>query len=587
MLYFEGRPYITLRKCDSDERGLFLSLPIAELYKFVEENETRLEMIIEGHKNIGASERVYFILNYLPGDFAFLHQGKMVRDVLLTQDCLVDLEGHKIKFGLYVTVNSQENTLDFYDAYFYTELKWYNEFSENEEIPLRPYFMGAIYGNYRGITENPDTSEFMLDIDEYSGIIKGIVNPNDCLFTHFNQVLLENSDSLKPYLSTMDQLIGNYKYEDGKVKKLSSFEDCPRWSEVVQLKQQISDLRQYDNDTNVLTVNRRIFENFEKVTVVQKEVLEKKKIREELLEEITKHQDTIQEIKYQEFLDRNKKYLETNKFKYYSSLCLLIKNENEYLKEWLDHHEEIGIDHFYIYDNGSTVPVLETIKEYKDGYYVNKTTVIEWVGTFKHMQHECYDHCLLHFGNETRWLGFIDTDEFMTTNENINELLSEFEDDFCLWIPWELYNSNGHIDNPHKPQKEAYTTAIANPFGIYGKVFLQPFRTKKMYVHLAQPKSKFDKIVNNTHIKHLDSLYDLHMQYYGDGSDRRMFERIKCNHYMTRSFEEWYEKIRRGSCDPNFLRKFATYFDYNPDLAYLLRDPKIQEMARTQQPYIA
>lgn len=587
MQYREGRPYITLRKCDSDERGLFLSLPIAELYKFVEEDESKIELVIEGHVKLGLSEKVYFIIDYLIGDFNFLYNGKMQRSALLVQDCLLDIEGNKAKFGLYILINTRDNTIDFYDAYFCKDIKWVDELVENPEVPLRPFFMGAIYGNFTGVYEEPNTNEFVLDIDEYSGIIKGVINPNDCLFSQFNQVLIQNSDELKPYLSYMDQLIGNYKYEKGKLVKINSLEENPRWLEIVNLKQQFVELRQLDNAIHPITINKRIFENFEDIVKIQKDIANIKVHREELFNEITQHLDNITNIKYQEFLDKNKKYLETNKFKYYSALCLLIKNENRYLLEWLDHHNEIGIEHFYIYDNGSTVPVLETIKEYKDGYYLEKTTIIKWVGTFKHMQHQCYEHCLLHFGNESRWIGFVDTDEFMTTDENINELLKDYEDDFCLWVPWEMYNSNGHIEDPHLPQKEAYVQTIQNPFGLYGKVFLQPFRTKKMYVHLATPKSKFDKIVNNTHIRHLDSLYDLHMQYYGDGSDRRMFERIKCNHYMTRSFEEWYEKIRRGSCDPNFLRKFITYFNYNPELAYLLDDPKIQEMAKTQQPYIA
>ena len=64
-----------------------------------------------------------------------------------------------------------------------------------------------------------------------------------------------------------------------------------------------------------------------------------------------------------------------------------------------------------------------------------------------------------------------------------------------------------------------------------------------------------------------------------------MFERIKCNHYVTRSFEEWKNKILRGSCDPNFRRKFITYFSYNPELEYLKEDPEIIKILNSVQPY--
>ena len=83
MQYKDGRPCITLRKCDSDERGLFLSLPIAELYGFVKDDDNKLEMVVEGHKNLGISEKVYFILDYSLGDFCFIHQGVLKREILL------------------------------------------------------------------------------------------------------------------------------------------------------------------------------------------------------------------------------------------------------------------------------------------------------------------------------------------------------------------------------------------------------------------------------------------------------------------------------------------------------------------------
>lgn len=542
-------------------------------------------MVVEGHKNLGISEKVYFILEYSLGDFCFIHQGVLKREILLVQDCLISMEGDRVNFGLYVIVNTKDNTIDFYDAYFCKEVQIPDELIKKSQNPFRPFFMGAIYGNYTGVEEEINTDEYVLDIDDYSGVIRGIINPNDCLFSRFNQILIKNSDNLKSYICYIDELIGNYKYENGKIIKIQSLEDCIRWKEIVELKHKIALIRDYETIFHPININKRIFENFEDINILQNEIKTYKQQYKQLIEEIKNIQDNIQEIKYQDFLKRNEEYLKRNEFKYYSSLCLLIKNENEYLKEWLDHHDKIGIEHFYIYDNDSEIPVEQIIKDYKNGYYLNKTTIIKWNGKFKHMQHECYEHCLLNFGNDTRWLGFVDTDEFMETNENINDLLSEYEEDFCLWVPWEVYNSNGHIDKPQTTQKEAYTKTIVNPFGIYGKVFLQPYRTKKMYVHLAQPKSKFDKIVNNTHIRHLDSLYDLHLQYYGSNQNRKMFERIKCNHYVTRSFEEWKNKILRGSCDPNFRRKFITYFSYNPELEYLKEDPEIIKILNSVQPY--
>ncbi len=48
----------------------------------------------------------------------------------------------------------------------------------------------------------------------------------------------------------------------------------------------------------------------------------------------------------------------------YLSLCLVCKDENNYLAEWLNYHILMGVERFYIYDNDSQIPVRDTLKDY-------------------------------------------------------------------------------------------------------------------------------------------------------------------------------------------------------------------------------
>ena len=58
------------------------------------------------------------------------------------------------------------------------------------------------------------------------------------------------------------------------------------------------------------------------------------------------------------------------------SICLLTKDENKYLKEWVQYHLSIGIDHFYIYDNNSDQSVRDTIlRDFDNSYF----TFIPWL----------------------------------------------------------------------------------------------------------------------------------------------------------------------------------------------------------------
>ena len=45
------------------------------------------------------------------------------------------------------------------------------------------------------------------------------------------------------------------------------------------------------------------------------------------------------------------------------AICLLIKDENKYLHEWIDWYNALGIEHYYIYDNDSHIPVKDTLLE--------------------------------------------------------------------------------------------------------------------------------------------------------------------------------------------------------------------------------
>ncbi|MDE5835564.1 MAG: glycosyltransferase family 2 protein, partial [Paramuribaculum sp.] len=49
---------------------------------------------------------------------------------------------------------------------------------------------------------------------------------------------------------------------------------------------------------------------------------------------------------------------------YYLAVCAIAKNEGPYFKEWIDWHLSMGVEKFYIYDNGSDDNTAEVLKPY-------------------------------------------------------------------------------------------------------------------------------------------------------------------------------------------------------------------------------
>ena len=79
-------------------------------------------------------------------------------------------------------------------------------------------------------------------------------------------------------------------------------------------------------------------------------------------------------------------YKSGKKFKYFIAVACIIKNEGPYLKEWLEYHKLIGVEHFYVYDNESTDDTKDILKPYIDS---GEVTYIYYPGRDKQDEALC------------------------------------------------------------------------------------------------------------------------------------------------------------------------------------------------------
>lgn len=215
------------------------------------------------------------------------------------------------------------------------------------------------------------------------------------------------------------------------------------------------------------------------------------------------------------------------------SICLLIKDENKYLKEWVDWHNSIGVKHYYIYDNASVIPIKNTLLSL---YPEDLFTFIEWNDTYEHIQIDAYNHCLEHYGGESQWIAFIDTDEFLHTDNDFN--LCDYLKHPYIRVGWKVYDANGHIEYSKEDVQTRFTHESFHNIGIPYKSIVQPSKVYGMMVHDAVVSDYIPIIVDNAIIYH----------------------------YYTRSLEEWREKILRGTCSKECRRRYNEFFEINPDL---------------------
>lgn len=129
--------------------------------------------------------------------------------------------------------------------------------------------------------------------------------------------------------------------------------------------------------------------------------------------------------------------------RYHISLCLMFKDEAPYLREWIEYHRMVGVDHFYLYDNNSSDGFESVIAPYLES---GVATLIRWPKD--HAQVEGYEDCIRRFQEENDWIGFIDIDEFVVpvAEESLVTFLDHFAGCPAVLIYWRFFGSGGMLE---------------------------------------------------------------------------------------------------------------------------------------------
>src|SRR2546429_4010004 len=101
------------------------------------------------------------------------------------------------------------------------------------------------------------------------------------------------------------------------------------------------------------------------------------------------------------------------------SICAIYRDEASYLGEWIEFHRLVGVERFFLYNNLSQdnhadvlLPYVKEgiVKTYDWSLFPFTRDGIEWRDSG---QIQAYGHCLAEHGHESRWIAFIDLDEFL------------------------------------------------------------------------------------------------------------------------------------------------------------------------------
>ena len=237
------------------------------------------------------------------------------------------------------------------------------------------------------------------------------------------------------------------------------------------------------------------------------------------------------------------KYIGTVDGKYCMSICLMVRDDHDYIEEWIDYHRMIGVDHFYITDNLSSPPLKDILQK-----YIDEEIVTYRYDTRVKPQIPVYNECIKEHGEENSWIGFIDSDEFLVLKKhnNIRDFMMNYEEYGALSVCWYLFGNNGHL----KKQKSIINSYTKRSWKSDAyKTIVQPKTIKEYNIHNVSQHKEGYYTVDEKKCKVSGALVK-----------NESTEYIQLNHYVLRSLEDFEEKRERGG-GTNPHGKNISYFE--------------------------
>lgn len=172
-------------------------------------------------------------------------------------------------------------------------------------------------------------------------------------------------------------------------------------------------------------------------------------------------------------------------YKYYLSICALFRDEAPYMKEWIEFHRIVGVEHFYLCSNNGTDNYMKVLAPYIESGIVELTEVttsdVDENGRYLVNPYQAphYNIILEKSRGESRWVAFLDSDEYLypVQADSLALFLKDYEEFGGLGVNWHMFGTS-HVAklNPKKTLIEQLTHCAPHGSGVntHVKTVLQP-----------------------------------------------------------------------------------------------------------------
>jgi len=256
-------------------------------------------------------------------------------------------------------------------------------------------------------------------------------------------------------------------------------------------------------------------------------------------------------------ISRNRSKEKKKEHKYYLSVCVIFRDEELSLQEWIEYHLLIGVDHFYMYNNLSTDNFQPILQPYIQSGIID---LIEWP-VQSPSQFSAYEDCYGKYREDSQWIAFIDIDEYICPyyKVSIKDWIKGYEQYSSIVMYWKMFGTSGLLEHDmSKLVAEQYIGCWDKFYDVGKVIFNTNFEVYKFSEHhVMSAKVKI--------LKHVLSIPPI--------NEFKNFIRYKCNrigmfrttedftiqinHYWSKSYDQYFiDKVLRG--DPAAKPKQST-----------------------------
>ena len=236
-----------------------------------------------------------------------------------------------------------------------------------------------------------------------------------------------------------------------------------------------------------------------------------------------------------------------------SAICAIVKNEGDYIAEWLAHHLALGFDRALVFDNGSTDHTREELHRAARLFPVETR---DWPdGGYSNPQAAAYQWACRDLAGSADWVAFLDADEFLVSRsgEQVPDLLARHHAWAGIAVNWLVFGSSGHEQKPDGLVLEA--------FPMRSDIEFPPNRHVKCIV---RPEAV--RACHHAHAFVLDGAicdaagHSAEWQQPGVLATPPEVGNWRVHHYFTRHRGSWATKIARGRAPRDKPRRTVAEF---------------------------